>query len=340
MKRLVSAMLKKFVTIYSLQASGRAFTTVEDMLTAVGGPDMYKKTQLSSRDHFLNEARLDPRLVDEIILCAARANYGQSLAVNAFTAYVSLAGTEDGSLWSIVGGNKKLAEKALEASRAAVIEDDVVRVTKVQGEDGKTKFTVCTKDGTETSGYDVVIVANPLNISSIKYENFKDDFYTAAATTPYQRILATFVRGEINQKFFGIKSEERNFPQIILTTGSDGAPFVFNSVGVAVPSEISQDIVKEYCKPIGTDPQRVWKVFSPLPLTEEQLQLMFTDIQTTQVYDWQAYPHYSPPEQIPPFVLDDGVYYINAIEKAASSMEMSVIGAKNAALLTKDYITK
>ena len=65
---------------------------------------------------------------------------------------------------------------------------------------------------------------------------------------------------------------------------------------------------------------------------------MFTDMDGTDVKDWQAYPHYHPPEHFPSFILDDGVYYINTIEKAASAMEMSVIGAKNVALLTKEYI--
>ena len=51
------------------------------------------------------------------------------------------------------------------------------------------------------------------------------------------------------------------------------------------------------------------------------------------------YPHYDPPEQFPPFVLDNGgLFYINCIEKAASALEMSAIGAKNVALLTKEYI--
>ena len=338
MNRSVSALMKEFASIYSIQASGRTFATVEDMLTAMGGREMYEKTQVLTSDYFLNTEQWNKRLVGEVVKSALRMNYGQGLTVNAFTAYVSLAGMEDGSLWSVVGGNWKIAEKVLEASGATVVEDDVVSVKKTLDENGKTKFTITTEDGTVTSGYDAVVVANPLNLSSIKYENFSNDFYTAAATTPYQRTVATFVQGKINQKFFGVKTDDQKFPHVILTSNSEEAAFQFNSVEIQIPSEVSQDEVAEYCKPIGDDPKRVWKVFSPQLLTEEQLQLMFTDIESTQVHDWQAYPHYSPPEQIPPFVLDDGVYYINAIEKAASAMEMSAIGAKNAALLTKDYI--
>ena len=338
MNRAVSAMMNNFERIYTLQENGRAFSVVEDMFTAMGGRQLYDTTQSDTREYFLNTMLWNERLVEEVVQSALRMNYVQGLTVNSFTAFVSLVGMENGCLWSVVGGNRKIAEKVLEASGATVVEDDVVSVSKTHGEDGKTKFTITAQNGTESSGYDVVIVAHPLNLSSIKYLGFSNDFYTDAATTPYQRTVATFVQGKIKEEFFGREANTRDFPQIILTSGSEGAPFRFNSVAVQIPSDIPQEEVVEYCKPICEDPERVWKIFSPLPLTEEQLQLMFTDIQTTQVHDWQAYPHYSPPEQIPPFVLDDGVYYINAVEKAASAMEMSVIGAKNAALLTKDYI--
>ena len=51
--------------------------------------------------------------------------------IHAFVGSVALAGAEDG-LWSIEGGNLKLVEKLLEASKAAFLE------AKVQKNDGKT----------------------------------------------------------------------------------------------------------------------------------------------------------------------------------------------------------
>ncbi len=340
MNRSVQAVMKDFSNIYTLQASGQTFSTVEDMLCAMGGREMFEMTQVVTNNYLLDTKRWNKTLMEEIVGGALRMNYGQALSVNAFTTFVSLAGMEDGCLWSVVGGNRKIAEKILEASGATLTEEDVISVQKVTGDDGRMKYKITTEEGTMSDGYDVVIVANPLNLSTIKYENFPCEFYTEAATTPYQRTVATFVCGEIRQEFFGGITRDQNFPQVVLTTASMDTPFRFNSVAVQIPSDVSQAKVVDYCKPIGDDPQRVWKVFSPQPLTEEQLKLMFTDIESTQVHDWQAYPHYSPPEQIPPFVLDDGVYYINAIEKAASAMEMSAIGAKNAALLAKDYILK
>ena len=39
------------------------------------------------------------------------------------------------------------------------------------------------------------------------------------------------------------------------------------------------------------------------------------------------------PEKFWSFVLDDGVFYINAIEHSANAMETSAVSAKNAVLL-------
>ena len=50
--------------------------------------------------------------------------------------------------------------------------------------------------------------------------------------------------------------------------------------------------------------------------------------------DWGAYPHYKAPERFAPFVLDgQHLYYVNAFENAASTMETSAVAAENIARL-------
>ena len=337
MSFFINSLTKKFSNIYDLQASGKTYASVSDMLTAMGGKEMSDLTNVSADNYISSNLHWNKRLVDEFITGAMRVNYGQDISVNAFTTFVALAGMEDGSLWSVVGGNFKIAEKVLEASGAKLVMEDVIRVTKTEGENG-IKYTIVTEDGNETGDFDAVIVANPLNLSSIKYENFSSDVYTAAAMTPYHRTVATFIKGSINQELFGEPANAKNFPLVVVTTNMEGPPFEFNSVGFEIPSEISQKEVKEYTKPLKDDPVRVWKVFSPQPLTDAQCQSMFSLIEDKAVVDWLAYPQYHPPEAIPSFVLDDGVFYVNAIEKAASAMEMSAIGGKNAALLAREYL--
>ena len=58
-----------------------------------------------------------------------------------------------------------------------------------------------------------------------------------------------------------------------------------------------------------------------------------------KVVSWLAYPHFTPPEKFWSFALDDGVFYVSAIEHSVSAMEMSAVSAQNAALLSHKYYT-
>lgn len=50
--------------------------------------------------------------------------------------------------------------------------------------------------------------------------------------------------------------------------------------------------------------------------------------------NWAAYPHYHAPEVYAPFILDGKhLYYVNAFENAASTMETSAVAAENIARL-------
>lgn len=64
-------------------------------------------------------------------------------------------------------------------------------------------------------------------------------------------------------------------------------------------------------------------------------------VDEVQVLRWKAYPRYSTAERYDKFKLDDGLYHVNAMEWAASAMEMSVISGRNAAILAfNDYQEK
>lgn len=90
-------------------------------------------------------------------------------------------------------------------------------------------------------------------------------------------------------------------------------------------------------------PPTVFKIFSQELLTDEQLDEIFTQRFETKVADWLAYPKYEKQlktldEAGTRFKLHQGLYYVNAIEWAASAMEMSAIGGKNVAnLIFQDW---
>ena len=60
----------------------------------------------------------------------------------------------------------------------------------------------------------------------------------------------------------------------------------------------------------------------------------------TVTINWGAYPHYHAPEKFAPFMLDGlHLYYVNAFENAASTMETSSVAAENIARLILSRIS-
>ncbi|MEE6517821.1 hypothetical protein FKM82_028322 [Ascaphus truei] len=245
---------------------------------------------------------------------------------------VSLAGTDSG-LWAVEGGNKLVCSGLLYASKAQLIQGTVTFVqekTRPLRTGGTVKlFEVSyeTATGPRLDLYDILIIATPLNkgISNITFLGFSPPIETFSKS--YHQTVATFVHGRINASFFGC-SEPCHFElSEIITT--DNPKLFISSVGAVSP-------VKAAAKPSATNPAglKVWKVFSPEPLREDQLRLLFESYDTVSVKTWLAYPSYNPPEKLPPVILHDRIYYINGIEWAASAMEMSAISAKNVALLS------
>ena len=335
----INSFLRDLTAIYPLQEKGVTYTNVEDMLTAMGGPSFCNLMKVPADEYLHNDLHLNKPLITDIIGAPIRLYYGQSTSVNAFTAGIAITYMASNYKWRVVGGNCKLAESALTASGSALVMEDVVSVTKTE-EHGSVKYAVATADGKTDDGYDVVIVANPLNTSSVKYNNFSNEVYTEAATTPYQRIVATFCKGRINQEFFGERADFPNFPQAILSTDVDALPFNFGALGALEPADTRHGKVLKYATPLQDDPVRVWEVLSPEPLTREQCLTLFPDSNPDDnaSYDWQGFPQYITPYRAPPFVLENGVFYVSAIEMAGSFMELVAISAKNAALLARKYI--
>lgn len=48
---------------------------------------------------------------------------------------------------------------------------------------------------------------------------------------------------------------------------------------------------------------------------------------------WKAYPILRPAPKWPPFVLHPGLYYVNAMESAVSTMETEIIASRNVVTL-------
>lgn len=88
------------------------------------------------------------------------------------------------------------------------------------------------------------------------------------------------------------------------------------------------------------DKTHLFKLFSTEPLEKEALKDIFTQHTVIASFPWYAYPQFHPPEQYAPFRLADGLFYSNALENAASCMEISAVSAMNSALLVQKYLNK
>ncbi|XP_071452512.1 prenylcysteine oxidase 1-like [Hetaerina americana] len=332
LNNIVEKMLNDFKRIYQLQDRGKVFLSVEEMLRAMN-PDFVNDVKISSREGF-TELGVSNRTVDEIVMAGLIVNYGQTTAAHKFVGSVSSA-AGDGHLWSIAGGNKQVPEMLLKYSGANLIKAKVNEIILLQ-DSGKFNLSfVSSSNGVPNFGaanvgingslyniYDVVIIASPLtsDTSSIHFKNFPSSL--AIPEGKYHRTVCTIVKGEINNTYFGIEKENA---EILSIKGN----LKINSIGRIYD-------VRSLAR---SEDQKIWKVFSQKPLRKDDLGDLFSKLDEVKVVDWLAYPHYESNQKLGSFVLHENLYHINAIEWAASAMEMSVIGAKNVALLVhKDWL--
>ena len=226
------------------------------------------------------------------------------------------------------GGNWKVCEGLLERSKTIINKKtQIIEIIKKTTPDREQPSYYLRSDkGLISTHFDVVIVAVPLEI--------KHNFIGCDGCSrwphqqqlgEFQQTVATFLKGKINENTFKFCSE------LPCTIGTMEKPEIcFSSVG-------KQTSV--WNKKLHGQEQ-VWKVFSREPLTKECTEKLFSRRDDAKSVVWLAYPHYTPPEKFLPFVLDEGIFYVNAIEWAASAMEMSALSGKNAALLAAQFLKK
>nr|XP_045595550.1 prenylcysteine oxidase 1-like [Procambarus clarkii]XP_045595551.1 prenylcysteine oxidase 1-like [Procambarus clarkii]XP_045595552.1 prenylcysteine oxidase 1-like [Procambarus clarkii]XP_045595553.1 prenylcysteine oxidase 1-like [Procambarus clarkii] len=334
LNRLTAEMLGDFTKIYKLQSEGYAFKDVASLLHAIH-PNFQEMTK-KSLAAWLKEIGIHELMIDELITAVTQCNYGQTPSIHAFVGAISVAAADE-ELWSVLGGNKRVAEELLINSHAAYLRRYVTEVAQNKGYFTVTSTETVVKNlftegnpnipemnssyDPRTQQYDIVIFAAPLtkDKSSIKLVNFTKDLEFPGR---YERILCTMVQGEVRPESLLLTPED-DIDEILVSNPG----LIFNSFGKQCP-------VDNYDKTNSPD---VWKIFSSVPLGEEQLDIFFKKRNSTDVIDWLAYPRYDSDQQLGNFELLPGVYYVNTIEWAGSAMEMSAIGAKNVALLAFKY---
>ncbi|XP_047634970.1 prenylcysteine oxidase-like isoform X4 [Phacochoerus africanus] len=366
----VEEVMEKFMRIYKYQAHGYAFSGVEELLYSLGEAAFINMSRRSVAESLLRVG-VSQRFIDDVVSAVLRASYGQSAAMPAFAAAVgappprarspspaappprpscssptsvrpprclkhsslrrplgamSLAGAQ-GSLWSVEGGNKLVCSGLLKLTKANVIHATVTSVN-LQQTDGKPLYQVWYENeaGVGSDYYDIVVIATPLHPdsgSSITFGGF--DPPIAVAQGPFQPAVVSLVHGYLNSSYFGFP-DPKLFPfATILTTDF---PSFFLALDNLCPVNVSASFRRR-------QPQEaaVWRVRSPQPLLRSQLKTLFRSYYSVQTAEWQAHPVHGPHGPLPRFVLHDQLFHLNALEWAASSVEVTAVAAKNVALL-------
>ncbi|XP_073058029.1 farnesylcysteine lyase-like [Primulina eburnea] len=307
MSNFVEAIINKFLRYYEDFESRPIFESVETMLKWAGLYDLTTRTLGKE----LVEVGLSPSLVQELVTVITRINYGQSANISGLAGAVSLAGS-GGGLWSVKGGNWQMAAGLIDRSDVQLLLNEEIESISHLGDFYELNSTVGNSYSCQ-----VTVVATPLDELNIR-------FSPGISIPPrkLQHTYATFVRGVLNPAYFGLK-EVKDIPELVGTIESADIPF----------SCIS--ILKQHEKDM------TYKVFSRQELADDLLDKIFSVREETLKVNWGAYPHYHAPEKYAPFILDDThLYYVNAFENAASTIETSAVAAENVArlILSRLYV--
>ncbi|XP_073850658.1 prenylcysteine oxidase 1-like isoform X4 [Macaca fascicularis] len=195
--------------------------------------------------------------------------------------------------------------------------------------EGKALYQVAYENevGNSSDFYDIVVIATPLHLdnssSNLTFAGFHPPIDDLQGS--FQPTVVSLVHGYLNSSYFGFP-DPKLFPFAnILTTDF---PSFFCTLDNMCPVNISASFRRK-------QPQEaaVWRVQSPKPLFRTQLKTLFRSYYSVQTAEWQAHPLYGSRPTLPRFALHDQLFYLNALEWAASSVEVMAVAAKNVALL-------
>ncbi len=312
LQRLVTRNVAQWAGIYERLSRGDTFDSPGEMLSKLGLAELLS---LDGRSHLAHNG-ISGRFVDEYASPVGRIMYGQDVSMHGFATSIALAGAGlAGSLFSVGGGNALVCVRLLEMAGVEVKLRTAVRA--VQRTDG---YVVETTAG-DRQPHDAVILAAPLELANIEFRGI--DLPTSALRErPFQTTHATFVLGRPDAAFFGAGCLD-DLPETILTVEDASIPF--SSLGW-----------------VGRDEKdrRAYKLFSREPAADELLESIFEERRETQRIRWAAYPVLSPAVDLPPFRLAHHLYWVGAMEFAASTMETEAVAARNVAnLLAADLVS-
>lgn len=282
---------------------------------------------------------------------STRVNYASNLGlIHGLETMVCMA--TSGAM-SIEGGNWQIFSHMLKASADTTTHLNTT-VSKISKQIDNTYHL--TTDSDETSTFDTIILAAPLQFSKLVIDPAPKH---VPDQIPYVNLHVTLFASphELDPTAFSLKPGEK-VPQFILTTLPEGEDHGSDPNGVGTPGFFSISIVNSALNPHSTPPYRpeyIYKIFSPAPVSFKFLSKILGQDVTPEGDDekgekwdpngpvswihqhlWQSYPYEYPRVTFEEVKLDDGLWYTSGIESFISTMETSALSGKNVAKLVVD----
>ena len=306
LQRAVANGVEQWNRVYDYLEEGASFESPAALLSELGLADLLEK----DGHQWLSEAGVRGRFVDEYATPVGRIMYGQDVSMNALATSIALAGAGlAGSLFSIAGGNRLLCEGLVRD--AGVTLRTGVEVTGVTRAGASSTLRLA--DGASAK-HDAVVLATPAGPAVLELSGVRAP-ESALLQRPFQVTWATFIKGLPRPDYFGLK-QVTDLPDAVLTVEDDAIPF--SSLGLVARA---------------ADGTFIYKLFSREPVTEQLLNELFSSRDSVEQIRWEAYPVLRPAGDLPPFRLGEGLYWVNAMEYAVSTMETEAVAARNVANL-------
>ncbi|MDR2380427.1 MAG: FAD-dependent oxidoreductase [Bifidobacteriaceae bacterium] len=314
-------MAAQYEGVYTNLRDHAPFTTPDELFDALG---LLAPTKISAAEYF-KQLKVNDRMARDVVEAITHNMYNQGLEMNALACLVGLAGAglAGGHLFVIEGGNWTLFDKMLRKAKIDLrVNTKVVQVSLERSAGTALPYTCQLQaEGGLSEQFDAVVLAAPPALADLTVTVDGRPF--PLRTHPYQEVQTTLVVGELNPAYFGRRPGQR-MPSTVFTAASAPAPF--KSIGTT-----------------GWSPEfnsRIYKIFSAdHVMTEAELHAIFATIHDVHTHPWRgAYPVLTPALEHLPFELHPGLYFANALETIAGSIEVEAVSGTNAANLCAHYL--
>ena len=274
------------------------------------GLDKWTSTTL---EEILLEKGLSRSFIEELATPLTRTIYTQNADIAGLAGISSLLGAYGGTIYRLADGNDTLPAHLAEASQANInLKQKVNSLEKTR--DGTYKIST----ETDTSVFDGVIIAAPIELARIQLDGITKPNHE---NQEYQRVYIKIMKGSLNPSHFGLNNSAEP-PTIILTT-KEADPITH--IGI---QKTHHD-------------QYLVSASSSEPISDDFFKGVFKKPGSAVLeHSWgAAYPKFKPMTKLSLSQLDERVVYLNAIEKAVSSMETAALSALNATRIIKSKLS-